>query len=124
MAVGLAYFHRRGFRDDIIEKFQLGYAPDEPDALAHYALKKGYAKDNLVKTGVCYEKDDGSLRDRFRGRVIFPVHSISGKIVAFGGRVMKTDAKTAKYVNSPESSIYSKSRELYGLGVGGCHKRI
>ncbi len=115
VAVGLAYFHRRGFRDDIIEKFQLGYAPDEPDALAHYALKKGYAKDNLVKTGVCYEKDDGSLRDRFRGRVIFPVHSISGKIVAFGGRVMKTDAKTAKYVNSPESSIYSKSRELYGL---------
>ena len=115
VAVGMAYFRKRGFRDDIIEKFQLGYSPDETDALAVQALKKGYTKENLVKTGLCYEKDDGSLRDRFRGRVIFPVHSISGKIVAFGGRVMKTDAKTAKYVNSPESSIYSKSRELYGL---------
>ena len=115
VAVGMAYFRKRGFRDDIIEKFQLGYSPDETDALAVQAQKKGYTKENLVKTGLCYEKDDGSLRDRFRGRVIFPVHSISGKIVAFGGRVMKTDAKTAKYVNSPESSIYSKSRELYGL---------
>ena len=114
-AVGLAYFRQRGFRDDIIEKFQLGYCPDEPDALARHALSKGYTRENLIKTGLCYERDDGTLRDRFRGRVIFPVHSLAGKIVAFGGRVMKADAKTAKYVNSPESSIYSKSKELYGL---------
>ncbi|MBO4267954.1 MAG: DNA primase, partial [Bacteroidaceae bacterium] len=114
-AVGMAYFRQRGFRDDIIEKFQLGYSPDEPDALARHALSKGYTRENLVKTGLCYEREDGTLRDRFRGRVIFPVHSLSGKIVAFGGRVMKADAKTAKYVNSPESSIYSKSKELYGL---------
>ena len=115
-AIGLAYFRRRGFRDDILEKFHLGYCPDEPDALARAALAKGYTKENLVKTGLCYEKDDsGALRDRFRGRVMFPVHSISGKVVAFGGRIMSSEAKVAKYVNSPESVIYSKSRELYGL---------
>ena len=115
VAIGMAYFRRRGFRDDIIEKFQLGYCPEDGDALARAATVKGYAADKLVKTGLCYQKEDGSLRDRFWGRVIFPVHSLSGKIVAFGGRVMKTDAKVAKYVNSPESVIYSKSRELYGL---------
>lgn len=115
VAIGMAYFRRRGFRDDIIEKFQLGYCPEEGDALARAATAKGYAADKLVKTGLCYQKEDGSLRDRFWGRVIFPVHSLSGKIVAFGGRVMKSDAKVAKYVNSPESVIYSKSRELYGL---------
>ena len=115
-AVGLAYFRKRGFRDDIIDKFFLGYCPDEPDALARAATAKGYTKDNLIKTGLCYEREnDGTLRDRFRGRVIFPVHSISGKVVAFGGRIMNSDAKVAKYVNSPESIIYSKSRELYGL---------
>ena len=115
-AVGLTYFRKRGFRDDIIEKFFLGYCPDEPDALARTALAKGYTKENLIKTGLCYEREnDNTLRDRFRGRVIFPVHSISGKIVAFGGRIMNADAKVAKYVNSPESIIYSKSRELYGL---------
>lgn len=115
VAIGMAYLRRRGFRDDIIEKFQLGYCPEEGDALARAATAKGYAADKLVKTGLCYQKEDGSLRDRFWGRVIFPVHSLSGKIVAFGGRVMKSDAKVAKYVNSPESVIYSKSRELYGL---------
>ena len=115
-AVGLAYFRKRGFRDDIIEKFHLGYCLDEPDALACAAQAKGYTKENLIKTGLCYEREnDGTLRDRFRGRVIFPVHSISGKVVAFGGRIMSTEAKVAKYVNSPESIIYSKSRELYGL---------
>ena len=115
-AIGLAYFRKRGFRDDILEKFFLGYCPDEPDALARAATAKGYTKENLIKTGLCYEKEnDGTLRDRFRGRVIFPVHSISGKVVAFGGRIMNADAKVAKYVNSPESVIYSKSRELYGL---------
>lgn len=114
-AVALAYFRQRGFRDDIIEKFQLGYSPDKSDALATVAVAKGYKEEFLVKSGVCYKRDDGKLRDRFWGRVIFPVHSVSGKIVAFGGRVMQTDAKTAKYVNSPESAIYSKRRELYGL---------
>ena len=115
-AIGLAYFRKRGFRDDILDKFFLGYCPDEPDALASAALAKGYTKENLIKTGLCYEREnDGQLRDRFRGRVIFPVHSLSGKVVAFGGRIMNADAKVAKYVNSPESIIYSKSRELYGL---------
>ena len=115
-AIGLAYFRKRGFRDDILDKFFLGYCPDEPDALARAALAKGYTKDNLIKTGLCYEKDGGgALRDRFHGRVIFPVHSLSGKVVAFGGRIMSSEAKVAKYVNSPESIIYSKSRELYGL---------
>ena len=115
-AIGLAYFRKRGFRDDILEKFHLGYCPEEPDALARAALAKGYSKENLIKTGLCYEREnDHQLRDRFHGRVIFPVHSISGKVVAFGGRIMNSDAKVAKYVNSPESVIYSKSRELYGL---------
>ena len=115
-AIGLAYFRKRGFRDDILDKFYLGYCPDEPDALARAALAKGYTKENLIKTGLCYEREnDGTLRDRFRGRVIFPVHSISGKVVAFGGRIMSADSKVAKYVNSPESVIYSKRRELYGL---------
>lgn len=115
-AIGLAYFRKRGFRDDILEKFHLGYCPDEPDALARAALAKGFTRESLIKTGLCYEREnDGSLRDRFHGRVIFPVHSISGKVVAFGGRIMSADAKVAKYVNSPESVIYSKSRELYGL---------
>lgn len=115
-AIGLAYFRKRGFRDDILEKFHLGYCPDAPDALARAALAKGYTKENLIKTGLCYEREnDGQLRDRFHGRVIFPVHSIAGKVVAFGGRIMNADAKVAKYVNSPESVIYSKSRELYGL---------
>jgi len=115
-AIGLAYFRKRGFRDDILDKFFLGYCPDEPDALARAALAKGFTKENLIKTGLCYEREnDGQLRDRFHGRVIFPVHSISGKVVAFGGRIMTSDAKVAKYVNSPESIIYSKSRELYGL---------
>ena len=115
-AIGLAYFRKRGFRDDILDKFFLGYCPDEPDALARAALAKGYTKENLIKTGLCYEREnDGQLRDRFHGRVIFPVHSIAGKVVAFGGRIMNADAKVAKYVNSPESIIYSKSRELYGL---------
>jgi DNA primase len=115
-AIGLAYFRKRGFRDDIIDKFHLGYCPDSPDALATAAIAKGYTRDNLVKTGLCYEREnDGALRDRFHGRVIFPVHSLAGKIVAFGGRIMNAGAKVAKYVNSPESIIYSKSRELYGL---------
>ena len=115
VAVGMEYFRQRGFRDDIIRKFQLGYSPAARGAFAKEALQKGYKKEYLVKTGLCYEGNDGQLHDRFWGRVIFPVHTLSGKVVAFGGRVLKTDAKAAKYVNSPESEIYHKSNELYGI---------
>ncbi|MDO4163348.1 MAG: DNA primase [Bacteroides sp.] len=116
-SIGMAYFRNRGFRDDIIEKFQLGYSTDSHDALAQEALKKGYKKEFLVKTGLCYETDDHRLRDRFWGRVIFPVHTLSGKVVAFGGRVLASATKgvKVKYVNSPESEIYHKSNELYGI---------
>ena len=114
-AIGMSYFRQRGFRDDIIKKFQLGFSTESRDALAREARQKGFNMDYLVKTGLCYTRDDGQLRDRFWGRVIFPVHTLSGKVVAFGGRVLKTDAKVAKYVNSPESEIYHKSRELYGI---------
>ena len=115
-ALGLPYFRKRGFRDDIIRKFQLGYSPDEWSALADEALAKGYKKEFLVKTGLCIEREgrDG-LIDRFRGRVIFPVHNTSGKIVAFGGRIMNADAKTAKYLNSPETPIFQKRRILYNM---------
>ncbi len=115
--VGLAYLRSRGFRDDIIEKFQLGYCEDSHDAFAKEALAKGYRKDYLLKTGLCYETDDHRLRDRFWGRVIFPVHTLSGKVVAFGGRVLASATKgvKVKYVNSPESDIYHKSNELYGI---------
>lgn len=114
-SIGMAYFRQRGFRDDIIKKFQLGFSTDARDALAQEATKKGYKKDFLLKTGLCYERDDKSLSDRFRGRVIFPVHTLSGKVVAFGGRILNADKKIAKYVNSPESEIYHKSSELYGI---------
>ena len=116
-SIGMAYFRSRGFRDDIIEKFQLGYCTESHDALALEALNKGYKKHYLVKTGLCYETDDHRLRDRFWGRVIFPVHTLSGKVVAFGGRVLASATKgvKVKYVNSPESEIYHKSNELYGI---------
>lgn len=116
-SIGMAYFRSRGFRDDIIEKFQLGYCTESHDAMAQEALKKGYKKEFLIKTGLCYETDDHRLRDRFWGRVIFPVHTLSGKVVAFGGRVLASATKgvKVKYVNSPESEIYHKSNELYGI---------
>ena len=116
-SIGMAYFRNRGFRDDIIEKFQLGYCTESHDAFAKEALAKGYQKDYLVKTGLCYETEDHRLRDRFWGRVIFPVHTLSGKVVAFGGRVLAAATKgvKVKYINSPESEIYHKSNELYGI---------
>ena len=115
-SIGLAYFRQRGFRDDIIDKFQLGFSTEGRDALAQVALRKGFKHEFLVKTGLCYETDDHKLRDRFWGRVMFPVHTLSGKVVAFGGRVLSTEnKKLAKYVNSPESEIYHKSNELYGI---------
>ena len=117
-SIGMTYFRQRGFRDDIIKKFQLGYCTEAKDALARTAIQKGYKQELLLKTGLCYMKDDGkTIRDRFWGRVIFPVHNITGKVVAFGGRVLSAATKNVqmKYVNSPESEIYHKSKELYGI---------
>ena len=115
-AVGLAYFRSRGFRDDTIRKFQLGYSPDRRDALTTDALTKGYRKEFLAKT-VSYMNDKGDIWDRFSGRVIFPIHTLSGKVEGFGGRFLG-DAKakgTGKYVNSAESEIYVKREGLYGI---------
>ena len=114
-AIGMGYFRERGFGEDIIHKFGLGFSPEKRDALASEAISKGYKREFLVKTGLCIEGQNGSLYDRFKGRVIFPVYSLSGKIIAFGGRVLKKDDKTAKYVNSPESEVYHKSDVLYGI---------
>lgn len=116
-AIAMSYFRQRGIRDDIVKKFQLGYSTTAPDALAQEAMRKGYKKEFLLKTGLCYEKEDGSLRDRFWGRVIFPWFNISGKVLGFGGRVLdsRTKGVNQKYVNSPESEIFSKRKELYGI---------
>ena len=114
-SIGLGYFRERGFRDDILRKFQLGYSLDQKDAFSKEAIAKGYKKDYLVKTGLSMVNDQNELRDRYKARVMFPVHTLSGKVVAFGGRILKKDEKTAKYVNSPESEIYHKSNELYGI---------
>ena len=116
-SIAQAYFRSRGIRDDISEKFRLGYCTSQKDAFASEAIRKGYRREYLLKTGLCYEKEDGSIRDRFWGRVIFPWFNISGKVVGFGGRVLdsRTKGVSQKYVNSPESEIYSKRRELYGL---------
>lgn len=117
VAIGMAYYRSRGFRDDIIRKFSLGYSLEQRDALAQAALSHGFKKEYLLKTGLCFETEDKQIFDRYRGRVIFPVHSVSGRVVAFGGRVLNTEKQknVGKYVNSPESDIYSKSHELYGL---------
>ena len=116
LAIGKQYFRSRGIRDDIIEKFQLGYAPQKRDALAQAATAKGYQKEFLVKTGLCIENERG-IYDRYSGRAIFPWLNVSGKVVAFGGRVLDTRTKgvAQKYVNSPDSDIYHKERELYGI---------
>ena len=114
-SVGLAYFHERGFRDDIIHKFALGYSLEQRDALAIEAKKRGYKEEYLLKTGLCLGGQNGYISDRFRGRVIFPVFSLSGKVLAFGGRVLRKSDKLAKYVNSPESEVYHKSNVLYGI---------
>jgi DNA primase len=115
-AIGLSYFRERGLRDDIINKFQLGYSLEQRDAFSVEAQKAGYLRDYLLKTGLSTGGENNQpLYDRFRGRVIFPVHTLSGKVVAFGGRILKKAENTGKYVNSPESEIYSKSKELYGI---------
>ncbi len=113
-AIGLSYFKERGFRDDIIEKFELGYSLDVRDAFTIAAKEQGYKIEFLETTGLTIVNDNGNF-DRFRGRVIFPIHGLSGNVIGFGGRILKTDAKAAKYLNSPESDIYHKSRILYGM---------
>lgn len=116
-SIGLAYFRTRGFRDDIIEEFRLGFCLPSYDAMSKAAVKKGFREDFIVKTGLAFRRDDGTLRDRYRDRAIFPWFAVSGKIVAFGGRVLdaRTKGVNQKYINSPESDIFHKSRELYGI---------
>jgi DNA primase len=113
--IAMSYFAERGFRDDIIRKFQLGYSLNKRDDLFGNATERGFNEVYLLKTGLVYKRDDGTIADRFHGRVIFPVHTLSGKVIAFGGRVLGKKDKVAKYVNSPESEIYHKSNELYGV---------
>lgn len=113
-SIGLSYFIERGFTDQTIKKFDLGYALDEWDAFTNAALKKEYQLDFLEKTGLTIVKDQKQF-DRFKGRVIFPIKSMSGRVLGFGGRILKNDKKAAKYLNSPESEIYHKSKVLYGI---------
>ncbi len=112
--IGLAYFRERAFRDDILKKFEVGYNPDGKAPFTEMAQKQGYKMEFLEKTGLTIRRDDW-VRDRFAGRVIFPVHNLAGRVIAFGGRILKDDPKAAKYLNSPESEIYHKSRVLYGI---------
>ena len=112
--IGLSYLKERGIRDDIIKKFELGFCPDGKDMFTQAAQRQGYKIDFLEKTGLTVRRDDW-MADRFSGRVMFPIHNIAGRVIAFGGRILKDDKKTAKYLNSPESEIYHKSRVLYGI---------
>lgn len=114
--IGLSYFKERGLPDDIIRKFQLGYSPEKKNAFTEYALEKGYSKEIIEKSGLSVFPENASYGiDRFRERVIFPIHSFSGRVLGFGGRILKNNAKAAKYLNSPETEIYHKSNVLYGL---------
>lgn len=114
-SIGLSYFKERGFSNDTIKKFELGYSPDQWEAFTSQALKNGYQEEFMVETGLSVKRDNGSLYDRYRGRVMFPIHSFTGRVIAFGGRTLKNDKNVPKYVNSPESEIYHKSNVLYGL---------
>ncbi len=116
-AIGLAYFRSRGFRDDIIQKFRLGFCLDNPTEMSNAAHAKGFKDKYLIDTGLCVKRENGTIYDRFRGRAIFPWIAVNGKVVAFGGRVLdsRTKGVNQKYVNSPDSAIYHKSRELYGI---------
>jgi DNA primase len=114
ITVGLSYFKQRGFRQDTLKKFEIGYSLDKRDAFTRQAIDDGYKQDFLVKTGLSIQHEE-RIFDRFNGRVIFPIHSLSGQVLGFGGRTLKSDTKTAKYVNSPESEIYHKSRIVYGI---------
>lgn len=114
-SIGLSYFRERGYREDIIRKFELGYSPEQWTALVDEAKKNGFQEAYLTEVGLAIERDDKSLYDRFRGRVIFPIHNLTGRVIGFGGRTLKTEKTVPKYVNSPESEIYHKSDVLYGL---------
>ncbi|MDX9811799.1 MAG: DNA primase [Bacteroidales bacterium] len=114
IAAGLSYFRERGFLQATLKKFEVGYSFEKRDAFTQKALSDGYQKDYLVKTGLSIQNEE-RIFDRFSGRVMFPIHSLSGQVLGFGGRILRTDAKTAKYLNSPESEIYHKSRILYGI---------
>lgn len=114
-AIGLSYFKERGFREDILKKFELGYSPDQWDALILSAQRAGHKEEYLARVGLSVHNDNGKIYDRFRGRVMFPIHSFTGRVIGFGGRTLKTDKNVPKYVNSPESEIYHKSNVLYGL---------
>jgi len=113
--IGLSYFKERGFTNETIKKFELGYSPDQWEAFTGKALKEGYQQQFLEETGLSVKRDNGTLYDRYRGRVMFPIHSFTGRVIAFGGRTLKNDKNVPKYVNSPESEIYHKSNILYGL---------
>jgi DNA primase len=115
MAIALPYFKERGFTDDTIKKFKLGYSLDEWTAFTDTAIKKGYQLEFLEKTGLTGVNSEGKRYDRFKGRVMFPIHSMSGRVLGFGGRIMTNDKNVAKYLNSPESDIYHKSKVLYGI---------
>ncbi|MGB1430366.1 MAG: DNA primase [Flavobacteriaceae bacterium] len=112
--IGLAYFQERGFTAESIDKFHLGYSPDQWDALTKAALNAGFQEEFLISSGLTIQKGE-KLFDRFKGRVMFPIHSMSGRVMGFGGRILKQDKQSAKYVNSPESEVYQKSKVLYGL---------
>jgi DNA primase len=113
-AIGLSYFRERGFTDETIKKFHLGYSPEQSSAFADYALASSYSEQSLESSGISMRNERGWY-DRFRGRVMFPIHSISGRVLGFGGRILQSNAKAAKYLNSPENPIYHKSKVLYGL---------
>ena len=114
-SIGLSYFKERGFNTETIKKFELGYSPDQWEAFTGTAIKDGYQEQFLVESGLSVKRDNGTLYDRYRGRVMFPIHSFTGRVIAFGGRTLKKDKNVPKYVNSPESEIYHKSNVLYGL---------
>ena len=114
LAVGMSYFRERGFRDAIIDKFQLGYCLNQRDAFVQYALKNGYSKELLLKVGLASGNEERTY-DKYQGRVIFPIHNLTGKVIGFGARILSGDKTKAKYLNSPESEIYNKSQTLYGI---------
>ncbi len=115
VAIGLSYFKERGFTDETIKKFLLGYAPNKKREFTHNAQRKGYKKEHMVEVGLTIERENGELVDRFYERVMFPIRSISGKVIAFGGRKLRGDKEVAKYINSPESEVYVKNKVLYGI---------
>ena len=115
IAIGLSYFKERGFTDQTIEKFLLGYAPNKKREFTHNAQRKGYKKEHMVEVGLTIERENGELVDRYYDRVIFPIRGISGKVIAFGGRKLRNDKEVAKYINSPESEVYVKNKVLYGI---------